>query len=135
MHLIFGFDLSSRANLDVVALFKDALYERAADNSAFDIAPVASGLIDVEGSCNEHHGILRRIALRDREILVDCLKQNADIDAFLCGNGNNGRIFGNRSLNKLLYLFVVGECLILRDDIDLVLNDDDILDSDKLQSH
>ena len=69
------------------------------------------------------------------DVLFDGLDEHIDVDASVGRDRDDGGILSYRSLHELLDLLEVLDCLFTCDDIDLVLNDDDPLDTHDGQCH
>ena len=127
--------LPAGPDLDLVPLVEDALEQGTADHAAPDVLPRDAGLVQVERTGDDHERGDVRVPLRQRERGVEDLDEGPDVDALLGRDRTIGAPSAMVPLMNVLDLVVVLDGHLLRDHVDLVLDDHDPLDPDELERH
>lgn len=115
------------ADLDLVSQLEDAVQDTAAGNAALEIVNLGTGLVDVEGTDDDHARLHGQVADGHGDGVDNGVEHGIDVDLELGRDGDHGRLFGHGATDELEDRLKV----LLRDlfshQVDLVLQDDDVL--------
>ena len=122
-----GFGHDAGSDLDLVVDAKDALEDGPAGDAALQIGHVLAGLVDVEGPDDDHAGYRRKVPKRDGNAVDEVFADDVDVVLEDGTDGDDGRGVGDGTGDELSDLLVLGQGGIGLDEIDLVLENNNVL--------
>lgn len=115
-------------DLDLVAQLQDTGQDGATSNTALELVDLGAGLVDVEGSDDDHVGLCGEVADGDGDLGDELLADGVDVELELGGDGDDGRAVGDGAADELEDGVVVGGGAVFPHQVDLVLQDDDVVE-------
>ena len=122
-----GLGNDAGSDLDLVVDAKDALKDGPTGDSALQVGHVLTGLVDVEGTDDDHAGYRRKVPKRNGDTVDEVFADDVDVVFEDGTDGDDGRGIGDGTGDELSDLLVLGQSGIGLNEIDLVLEDDDVL--------
>ena len=114
-------------NLDLVTELEKAVKNRTTGNTTLKFLDLSTGLINVEGTDNDHVWIHGEISGRNGNGVDNSVVDSVDVELELGGDGDDRRLAGNGSADELEDRLVVSLGGLLPHKIDLVLEDDNLV--------
>ncbi|OSS54826.1 hypothetical protein B5807_01369 [Epicoccum nigrum] len=115
-------------DLDLVAQLQHTSQDGTTSNTALQLVNLGTGLVDVEGSDDDHVGLCGEVADGDGDLGDELLADGVDVELELGGDGDDGRAVGDGSADELEDGLVVGGGAVFPHQVDLVLQDDDVVE-------
>lgn len=104
------------------------MQDTATGNTTLEIVNLGTGLVDVEGTNDDHVWRKGEISDGNRDGVDDGIENGIDVDLELSRDGNDGRLLSNSSTDKLENRVIVLLSDLFSHQVDLVLQDDDVLE-------
>mmetsp|Transcript_21621 Transcript_21621/g.47063 ORF Transcript_21621/g.47063 Transcript_21621/m.47063 type:complete len:439 (+) Transcript_21621:259-1575(+) len=114
-------------NLDVIPYLEDTSEDGSASNTTLQLIDLFAGSVHVEGSNDDHGGVGSEISGRDGNLSAQVLTDDVQVVLEHSTNGDDRSAVGRCACHELLDFFVLGLCLLLLDQLYLVLENDDVL--------
>lgn len=121
-------------DLNLVTELEDTVQNRATSDTSLEVVNFGTGLVDVEGSNDDHVGVLGEVTRGHGDGVDDGLVDSVDVELELGRDGDNGRLSGNGTSDELQDGLVVLLSGLLAHKIDLVLEDNDLVQLHNLNS-
>ena len=89
------------ADLDLVAELEDTVEDTATGDTALELVDLGTGLVDVEGSDDDHVRVKGEVSRGDGDGVDDGVENGVDVELELGRNGDDGRLAGYCTPNEL----------------------------------
>lgn len=122
-----GLGHDTGSDLDLVVDSEDTLKDGPTGNAALQVGHVLTGLVDVEGTDDDHAGYGGEVPKRNGNAVDEVFTNDVDVVLEDGTDGDDGRRVGDGTGHELSDLLVLGQGCIGLDEIDLVLENDDVL--------
>lgn len=116
------------ADFDLIAKLDDTVQNRTTSNTALEVINLSTGLVDIEGSDDNHLRLHGEVSQRDGDGVNNGLVDGINVELELGGNGDYGRLSSDGTTDKLEDRLVVLLSSLLSHQIDLVLEDNDLVE-------
>lgn len=124
--LVFRHDTGTDLNL--VAEFQHTSQDTATGDTTLELLNLSTGLVDVEGTDDNHVRLRRKVTDGDGDLGDQVLVDGVDVELQLGGDGDDGRAVSNCAADEFEDRLVVRRSTVFPHQIDLVLEDDDVVE-------
>lgn len=130
--VITGHD--TRSDLNLVTQLDNTVKDRTTSNTTLEVIDLSTGLVDVEGSNDDHVRVHAEVTGRNGDSVDDGLVDGINVELELSRDGDDGRLSSNGASDELEDGLVVLLSSLFSHQVDLVLENDDLVELHDLNS-